>query len=85
MHNFQLAQDVTDANGDLYDKALGQEIDISFARKIAKGVSLKVGFSTAMPSKTLEQFKGLAIGDSTTPQWGWVMFTFKPQFMKIEK
>ena len=84
-HSFQLAQDVTNANGDLYDKSLGQEIDINFTRKLAKGVALKIGMSTAMPSETLEQFKGLAIGDATTPQWTWVMFVFKPQFVKIEK
>ena len=80
-HMFQTQQDVINAEtGEAYDKNLGSEIDLMYIHKINKEINLKVGYHTAFVSETMETFKGVAAGQSETPQWFWVMLTFKPKF-----
>ncbi|MEN8118732.1 MAG: alginate export family protein [Bacteroidota bacterium] len=79
-HIFKTAQDVADpANpGEFYDKNLGSEIDMIYTYKMAKGISIKAGYHISFPSETMEIFKGVQPGASETPQWLWLMFSFKP-------
>jgi len=77
-HMFKTAQDVVNGTGENYDKNLGSEIDLIYTHKINKEIILKAGYHTAFVSETLESFKGVTIGESETPQWFWVMLTFKP-------
>lgn len=80
--NFNLVNDVAKLDGSgNYDSALGNELDLGYTYKITKGVACKLGYRIGMPSETLEQFKGLEPGDSTTPSWLSVMFVFKPKFL----
>ncbi len=79
-HIFQTEQEVTNTTtATAYDKNLGSEIDIMYVHKINKEINLKVGYHTAFVSETLEAFKGITAGQSETPQWFWVMLTFKPK------
>ena len=79
-HMFQTNQDVVNATtGEVYDKDLGSEIDLIYTYKINKEINIKAGYHTAFVSKTLESFKNVTVGESETPQWFWVMFTFKPK------
>ena len=80
-HMFQTQQDVVAdaATGELYDKNLGSEIDIIYTYKINKEINIKAGYHTAFVSETLESFKGVTVGESETPHWFWLMFTFKPK------
>lgn len=85
-HFFSLATNVAnpDPDTDFYDKGLGSEIDLTYLRKFGKGASMKLGYSFAMPSDTWKEFKGIDLNDDTSemPSWFWVMFTFKPTFLK---
>lgn len=79
-HMFQSSQNVanTDAPGTFYNKSLGSELDMIYTYKFAKDISIKAGYHIAFPSETMEIFKGVEPGASKTPQWFWLMFTFKP-------
>ena len=86
----------TDAvNADMLNYTLGSmmgtEIDLSFAYKLKKTVTLKAGYSHMMASETLASLKGTTYTSGTdaglgrTDQinnWGYVMIIFKPTFLK---
>lgn len=62
---------------------LGTEIDLSFGFNLAKGVSLKAGYSHMLGSPTMEALKG---GDKDElSNWGWLMLSFKPTFISPNK
>jgi len=70
---------------------LGTEIDLSFAYKLKKTVTLKAGYSHMLASETLASLKGTTYTSGTdaglgrTDQmnnWGYVMVIFKPTFLK---
>ena len=79
-HMFQTAQEVANpANpGEFYDKNLGSEFDMIYTYKVTKDISIKAGYHIAFLGETMEIFQGLQPGDCETPQWLWLMFTFKP-------
>ncbi|RLD77433.1 MAG: hypothetical protein DRJ10_11955 [Bacteroidetes bacterium] len=79
-HMFQTAQDVANtANpGEFYDKNLGSEFDMIYTYKMAKGISVKAGYHIALPTETMEIFKGVEPGTCETPQWFWLMLSIKP-------
>ncbi|MBN1252901.1 MAG: alginate export family protein [Bacteroidales bacterium] len=82
-HMFQLAQDVVNpTTTEVYDKNLGSEIDIMYKYKLNKEIQIEAGYHTAFVSETLEAFKGVAAGESETPQWFWLSITFKPTLFK---
>ncbi|NPA36320.1 MAG: alginate export family protein [Chlorobi bacterium] len=74
------AQDVPDATspGSFYDRNLGQELDMMYIYKITPDIFIKAGYHIAFPTETMEILKGVEPGTSNTPQWFWVMFSFKP-------
>lgn len=82
-----------DPNAYKYDSNLGTEFDLTIATKLNKSVSLKAGYSVMLASETLYYLKGVNrfnIGSNGTKtqrdlplnQWGYVMITFKPNFLK---
>jgi choline-glycine betaine transporter len=56
--------------------ALGTEVDLVYARNVAPGVVLNVGYSTMLSTSSLEYLKDTP--DSKTASWAWVMLGFKP-------
>jgi hypothetical protein len=81
-HLFRTQQDVPIDAQNNYDRNLGSELDIMYTYKINKQINIKAGYHIAFPSETLEAFKNVAIGESETPQWLWLAFTFKPTFFE---
>ena len=83
----QTAQDVADAAnpGEFYDKNLGSEFDMIYTYKMAKGISIKAGYHIALPTETMEIFKGVQTQECETPQWFWLMMTFKPTLFSSNK
>jgi len=77
-HIFSSAQDVANPDGGYYDKGLGSELDMMYMFKLNKDINFRAGYHLAFPSETMEIFKGVEPGTAKTPQWFWVMFTFKP-------
>jgi len=71
VHNFSAAAERTNVN-----KQLGNEIDLVFAHKLQKFVTLKAGYSHLLPSKGMETLKGNTTG--ATNNIGWVMLVIKP-------
>lgn len=61
------------------EENLGSELDLTFAYKLNKEVSLSAGYSHMFAKEAMEFVKG---GDrNETNNWVWVMFTFKPKFL----
>lgn len=59
---------------------LGTEIDLTFAYKLSRTSNVVVGYSQMIGSETLAAIKG---GDKDAfNNWAYVMFTFKPTFLK---
>lgn len=97
-HMLSYAQEKSynDGTNNIYYKTVGTEIDLVFNQKIGKEAFLKIGYSVMLPGA--EHLKYIDLGyeaagiygqDATveqkTAQWAWVMFSFKPQFLKFEK
>ena len=59
---------------------LGTEIDLTFGYNLTKGVSLQIGYSQMFATETMEALKGGSKDE--TNNWMYLMFTFKPQFLK---
>jgi len=80
-HNFRLANKIYDTTSTpsevkVADKDLGKEIDASIKIKFYTKSSLRIGYSTMIPEKTMTVLKG---GDSDNWQhWMWVMLQFNP-------
>lgn len=75
-HNFSAAADFS-------DKQLGNELDIVYAHKLQKYVSLKAGYSHLFASDGMEILKGNT--DGNTNNWGWVMIVIKPTLFQTTK
>jgi hypothetical protein len=84
-HMFSTAADFHNGT-EVMDNALGNEFDFSCAYVVNKMANIKVGYSAMIGSETLEAIKETPNPKSVS-SWGWVMLTFKPQFIKhtIEK
>lgn len=84
-HLFSLAHDALVQQGDenlvVTDHALGSEIDVMMTHEFSKEFNMKAGFSYYITSNTMEMIKGVGVGNSESPYWGWVMLTFKPRFI----
>lgn len=62
------------------DNKIGTELDLSIGYTLTKGVSFAAGYSQMFGTETLE---ALIDGNADeTNNWAWVMFTFKPNFIK---
>ncbi|MGH1386920.1 alginate export family protein [Kordia sp.] len=75
-HNFSAAAEFS-------DKQLGNELDIVYAYKLQKYVSLKAGYSHLFASDGMEILKGNM--DGNTNNWGWVMIVIKPTLFQTSK
>lgn len=79
-HLLSTAQEI--ANPDIpegfYDRNLGSELDMIYTFTIKSDINIKAGYHIAFPSETMEILKGIDPGTGNTPQWFWVMFSFKP-------
>lgn len=75
-HNFSAAAEFS-------DKQLGNELDIVYAYKLQKYVSLKAGYSHLFASDGMEILKGNT--DGNTNNWGWVMIIIKPTLFQTNK
>ena len=81
-HAFLTAADVIkDGNvNETMEPYLGTEIDLTMAYKLSKNSNVVIGYSQMLGSETLQAFKK---GDKNAcNNWAYVMFTFKPVFLK---
>ena len=81
-HAFLTAASVVkDGNiNETMESYLGTEIDLTMSYKLSKTSNVVVGYSQMIGSETLQALKG---GDKdAVNNWAYVMFTFKPVFLK---
>ncbi len=82
-HHFSLADNVAEPGdpGKAIGKTLGSEIDAVLNYNFHPDINIKAGYSVMFPTASMEMLKG---GDKDVFQyWGWLMLTFKSQFLKI--
>jgi hypothetical protein len=81
-HAFLTAADVVkDGNVDeKMESYLGVEADLTLAYKLSKTSNVVVGYSQMIGSETLQAMKGG--NKDACNNWAYVMFTFKPVFLK---
>jgi len=87
IHFFFSANDILDQeelinSGNLraISSRLGTELDITFGFAFSGGVNLKAGYSQMFATESLMALKG---GDEDEiSNWGWIMLTLNPQFLK---
>jgi len=83
LHYFMSAQERT-YMGEAYDGSLGTELDLVYTRKLAKELSLQVGYSHMFGiSETMKVLKGMAPDASTQgmQSWAWLQVSFSPKFL----
>jgi hypothetical protein len=81
-HRFLLPNAVSDENGVLLGKALGTELDFTFAYAMTKGINVEGGSSLMLSTSTLSSSKVKNIPNAaTTSTWAYVMITIKPEFV----
>lgn len=86
-HFFSLATKVGDplANNALLEGSLGGELDMIYAHKFAKEITLSAGVSVYNTNDTFARIKDVSPSEIETPVWGWVMLTFKPSLFVSSK
>jgi hypothetical protein len=81
VHYFALQNNFVE-NNEVVKKYLGTEIDLSSKVDFSKEVSLSFGYSVMFPGNTLTVVQS---GNTDHfSNWGWLMLTFKPNFLKTE-
>lgn len=78
-HVFSSAGEMDVQNSDL-SNYLGTEFDLAFAYKLKGGVSLNIGYSAMFASESMEYLKAGTSEEGNN--WAYVMFVFKPNFLK---
>jgi hypothetical protein len=81
-HFFWAAADVLKTNSTTLtmEKFLGAEIDLTYSYKLTSNSNVSIGYSQMLGTQTLQVLKG---GDREAwNNWAYVMFTFKPVFLK---
>ena len=84
VHNFSLDQEYL-KSGKKVDKGLGTEIDLVIARKLTKDFIFKIGYSTLMPTESMEILKGVGADNSEFAQFAWIQFQFIPTLFTTEE
>ncbi len=90
-HYFRLQNNVFDPfeTNELLNKSLGSEFDFTFDVTIIPEISITGGFSTMLPTGSMEKIQGynqkLETGVHGFAYWGWCMITVKPVLFKSEK
>ena len=74
-----------DGSGQVLQKNLGQELDLTVTWKILDFVVLQGGYSCYFMTRSFKQVKNVSITDTRFPQYGYVMVTVTPQFTLWEK
>jgi len=72
VHNFSAQAEIADG----VDKQLGTEVDLVYAHKLNKDVSIEAGYSQMFASEGLETLKNNF--DGNVNNWAWLMLTIKP-------
>jgi hypothetical protein len=86
-HYFSTQSNVSDpynANAFL-NKSLGSEFDLTFDVAIIPEIVITGGFSTMLPTTSMEKLQGFENGGTGMAYWGWCMITAKPTLFKSEK
>lgn len=80
-HMFRLLHDVrVPESQDFYDKHLSSEINLVYAKRFSDEINLRVGAAYAMPSETLEIFRGHNPSSCGTAYYFYTMLTVRPNF-----
>ncbi len=81
-HEFLTGSTQLAADGAELSAPMAFEVDLVYGVKLAKSVTLNIGYSQLFGTDTLI---ALRPGDEKLNSWGWMMLTFKPTFFKSEK
>ncbi len=73
VHQFSTAEDISNES----DKQLGTEIDLVYAHKLNKDITIKAGYSHMIASEGMQDLKG--INYKNTNNWAWMMLVVKPK------
>ena len=85
VHYFSSAAKIVDPedSNNTLSNYLGTEVDLYVSWKIFESLSLNAGYSQMFATSSMEAIKG---GDaSTTNNWGYIMLSFTPDFLKSQK
>lgn len=81
-HYFSIQNDYLNTiSGSKIDKYLGSELDLSLKADFSKEVSLEMGYSFLVASKSLEVIQG-RVNDGRLNSWAFAVLTIKPVFFK---
>jgi hypothetical protein len=81
-HVFNTSKDMTN-KGTNIGKSLGSELDICFNYKLNEWTNLQAGWSTYFANDNTRIAKGMTADTKTRfPQWGYVMLTVSPSYLK---
>jgi hypothetical protein len=71
-------------NQEITQKALGNELDLTFKWKIIKIIDLTGGYSFMIPTNSMEIIQN-SVGKTRYSSWAWIMLTVKPEFFNWEE
>jgi len=81
-HAFSTSKDMTNKGASI-GKSLGSELDICFNYKLNEWTNFQAGWSTYFANDNTRIAKGLTADAKTRfPQWGYVMLTVSPSYLK---
>ena len=80
-HYFALAGSVADPAqpGQVLEKGLGSELDLSAGWVVTPEIALKAGYSIMLPTETLERLQ--QVDARTVQHWGWIMLSLTPSLL----
>jgi len=81
-HEFLTGSTQIDAENRELSRAMGLELDLVYAVKLAPSVTWNVGYSQLFGTDTLIDIRP---GDQKLNSWAWMMITFKPGLLKSKK
>jgi hypothetical protein len=90
-HYFRLESPIYDpfVTGEILQKPLGSEFDLTFDYAIIPEINLSGGFSVMLPTTSMEKLQGsmqkLTEGVNGFAYWGWIMVTAKPLLYNNKK
>ncbi|MEL6944590.1 MAG: hypothetical protein AAFO82_18165 [Bacteroidota bacterium] len=82
VHEFLTGSTQFSKEGEELDKAMGLEVDLVYAVKLAPSVTFNLGYSQLFGTETLTTIRP---GDQKMNSWAWTMITFKPGLLKTKK
>jgi len=90
IHHFMSPVDVIDrTNNEALDASLGTEVDLTYSRKLTKGVSAFAGYSHMFATESLEELKlndaELIAGSSDFQGWFWLGMNFSAELFNKSK